>query len=158
MKKTMVFTFAVLLCFMFTAVSFVYANEERVASEVKYRTATAKGTTSSVGDLGSDPFAVDSYSVTCGKKTTICADVGDAGPFFDNTFHVTVTCINTKNARASDQELTDGGISSLACVSSCKEAIITYTCELNDACDDDYDSIISCDTKDPKVEQITDQP
>jgi hypothetical protein len=94
--------------------------------------------------------AVNIWHVKCKAATTICADVADIGPNFDNTFHVSVVCTGGTAAHKGqgNTEFTDGGTSSFACTTNkCPEAMVLFTCDANDFCDDDFNSIIDCANK-----------
>jgi hypothetical protein len=87
------------------------------------------------------------------------ATVQDKGPYYDNTFHVYVTCINPASGsfRVDKEFATDGkdksgnvngyaakNPSNYAFVYNCRDAFVTYSCEANDWCDDAYGGTIEC--------------
>lgn len=93
---------------------------------------------------------IDTFLVKCKGKTTICADVNPFGASNDNTVHVSIICIAPTN-RKGFGELEygiDGAISDSACVTSCTEAVVSFQCEFHDACDENYDSVMTCVGKD----------
>lgn len=95
---------------------------------------------------------IDTFLVKCLGKTTICADVDANGFNINNppTHHVSIICIAPAAAkgRAQLEYGLNGGTSDDACVTNCQEAVATYQCERNDACEGNYDTIIECQGKD----------
>lgn len=95
---------------------------------------------------------IDTWDVKCQAKTTICADVFDAGPHNDNTFHVSVVCIlPTTRKGAADLKYAAPGQnpSTKACVTNCQEALVSFQCDANVSsfCDDQYNSQLECVNK-----------
>lgn len=96
---------------------------------------------------------IDTWDVKCQAKTTICADVLDAGPHNDNTFHVNVVCIlPTARKGAADLKFAFApgqNPSTKACVTNCQEALVSFQCDATASsfCDDQYNSIFECVNK-----------
>jgi hypothetical protein len=89
---------------------------------------------------------IDTWLIKCKGKTTICADVNPFGTFNDNTVHVSIICI-APLIRRGFGELEygiDGAVSDSACVADCTEAVVSFQCEFHDACDENYDTVMTC--------------
>lgn len=101
----------------------------------------------------------DVWRVQCAAQTTMRAYVRDQGPYYDNTFHVYMTCINPASGsfRVDKEFATDGrdksgnangyaakNPSGYAFVANCQDAFVTFSCEANDWCDDAYNGRIEC--------------
>lgn len=93
---------------------------------------------------------LDVVHVKCRGRTTICADVADTLNN-DNTFHVAVLCLVPRDRRGRGElELAVAPgrpISESACITECREALVTYQSDFNDFSDSSYDSVVSCGSK-----------
>lgn len=101
----------------------------------------------------------DVWRVQCAAQTTIRVNVQDQGPYYDNTFHVYLTCIDPASGsfRVDKEFATDGrdksgnangyaatNPSGYALVANCRDAFVTFSCEANDWCDDAYRGRLEC--------------
>jgi hypothetical protein len=143
MEKMMVFSVFVALSLILSMVSLGYTAEREA------RAAASEATSTTPLESLAGPNSTDIWNVKCKGKTTLCADVFDQGPNDDNTFFVNVVCIKPKKNVAADKAYApQGGLSLIACVSDCKEALVLIGCDPHDFCDDDYDSFVECTGKD----------
>jgi hypothetical protein len=101
----------------------------------------------------------DVWRIQCAANTTIRATVEDKGPHFDNTFHVSVVCLNPASGsfRVDKRVATDGrdrsgnangyaatNPSSPAAVAGCGDAFVIFSGEANDWGDDFYSGRLEC--------------
>lgn len=161
-KKAILWVFAIVVSFILSVVPLSYSRERIQKQSAQRSIAGQSGFRDAAQTTSGDVFLtpsellsnnpehpdLDTWLVRCTQSTRICADVADVGFFGDNTFHVSIVCVNPGSRRGRGNLeyaiAPEKNPSDAACVNNCQVALVLFQCEFNDSCDDAYNSLLSC--------------